>query len=248
MELPELVLKPIRAFKEMFDLEEEPPTLTSQVVQLRRQLAKTRSRLDEIRNLAREKDELIAKLQAAGAIKGNLIVDGSAYFVKKGGNILDGPFCTCCFDQNQEKVRIVPADKPQGAAGRQSEWVQCPTCRTPFRSKRVGEFLSAPATASRGAGSSARQSKKPVRKAPAKRKTTRVVAAAPVAVKPGGSAQRKKPVGKAPAKRKTTRVAAAAPVAVKPGGSAQQRKKPVRKAPAKRKTTRVARAKKTSGR
>jgi len=124
MELPELVLKPIRAFKEMFDLEEEPPTLTSQVVQLRRQLAKTRSRLDEIRNLAREKDELIAKLQAAGAIKGNMIVDGSAYFVKKGGNILDGPFCTCCFDQNQEKVRIVPADKPQGAAGRQSEWVQ----------------------------------------------------------------------------------------------------------------------------
>lgn len=208
MELPELVLKPIRAFKEMFDLEEEPPTLASQVVQLRRQLAKTRSRLDETRNLAREKDELIAKLQAAGAIKGNMIVDGSAYFVKKGGNILDGPFCTCCFDQKQETVRIVPAAKPQDAAGRQSEWVQCPTCQTPFRSKRVGEFLSAPAAATVGTGDSAKETKKSVRKAPAKRKRARVAAAVPASAGAGGSARQKgKPVRKAPAKRKTTRVA-----------------------------------------
>jgi len=140
MELPELVLRPIRAFKEMLDLTEEPPTLTSQFVQLRGQLAELRRRLDETRKLSREKDELIARLQAAGAIKDDMIVEGPACFVKKAGNILDGPYCTCCFEQKQEKVRIVPAPRPEDADGPESEWVQCSTCRTPVQaSGRVSQ-------------------------------------------------------------------------------------------------------------
>ncbi|MBN2129134.1 MAG: hypothetical protein JW741_06535, partial [Sedimentisphaerales bacterium] len=178
MELPELVLKPIRAFKEMFDFGEEPPSLASQLMQLRGQLAELRNRLDESREASRKKDELIARLQAAGAIQDDMIVEGPACFLKKAGNILDGPYCTCCFEQKQEKVRIVPAARPQDADGSESEWVQCSACRTPFRSRRVGEFLNAPAPAPAGTAASANETKKAVRKAPAERKPTRVAAAA----------------------------------------------------------------------
>ena len=243
MELPELVLRPIRAFKEMLDLEEEPPILTSQLVQLRRQLAELRSRLDETRKLSLEKDELIARLQAAGAIKDDMIVEGSAWFVKKAGNILDGPYCTCCFEQKYEKVRIVPAARPEDADGPESEWVQCSACRTPFRSSRVGEFLNAPAPATAETDASAEETKKPVRKAPALRKTTRVAAAARTTARTTGSTKTtKKAVRKAPARRKTTRVNTAARATAKTTATAKAKKKAVRKAPAKRRTTRVSTA------
>jgi hypothetical protein len=94
-----------------------------------------------------------------------MVVDGPAYYIEKDGDTLDGPFCTPCFDQHHKRVRIIPAAKPKGATGRQSEWVQCSTCKTPFHSKRAGEYLNAPGM-SRSSASPARKAK-PVRKASA---------------------------------------------------------------------------------
>ena len=97
--------------------------------------------LEQTQQAAREKDRLIARLQAAGATQGLLVIDGPACFIRK-GNLLDGPFCMSCFHQRHEAVRIEPAGQPQGADGPAAEWVQCARCRTPFRSERLGQFLN----------------------------------------------------------------------------------------------------------
>ncbi len=84
----------------------------------------------------KEKNELIAQLQEALELKGNLVCQGSAYFLTdEDGNFIDGPFCTKCFDVDQKKCRIVPVarnDNPQ---------VQCLKCKVVFRSLPVMNFL-----------------------------------------------------------------------------------------------------------
>lgn len=150
----EPILRRVGVVKEIRELKEELSTLASQLAQLKQQ---------------------VAKLQAATVIREDMIVDGSVYFIKKDGSTLDGPFCTSCFDQNHERVRIVPAAKPKGAEGRQSEWVQCSKCQAPFHSKRASEHLTAPRTAP--TGTSPEKKARPVRKAPAKGRTRRPTAA-----------------------------------------------------------------------
>jgi hypothetical protein len=44
-----------------------------------------------------------------------MVSDGFACYIEKDENIFDGPFSTCCFGQNQEMVRLVPAPELQGA-------------------------------------------------------------------------------------------------------------------------------------
>jgi len=109
-----------------------------------------------------EKDQAIAKLQEAMAVKGEMVLESSAYFSQQDDKIVDGPFCTCCFDRDHQRVRLVPGAKPEGAAGRPSEWVQCPNCRTPFRSKKASDYIKGPqAEAARGSVSTKKQSDRP---------------------------------------------------------------------------------------
>jgi hypothetical protein len=141
MELPEIITRPVQMFREAFDLEKDidSPGLAVQLVELKEQLTQLRGLLDEARDLSEQKDAVIAQLQAAMAAKGEMVLEGSAYFARQGDKTVDGPFCTCCFDRDGRRVRLVPGAKPQGAPGRQSEWVQCPHCRTPFRSRQASE-------------------------------------------------------------------------------------------------------------
>lgn len=143
MGLRAIFSKRFRAVKEALDLGPDPNA--SQVflhIELRQELAQLRHLLEETRRAAKEKDELIAKLQAAGADSGNLVSDGSAYYREKDKNVVDGPFCARCFDQNQEIVRLVAAPEPPGAVGRPSEWVRCLKCQTPVRSRRIGQHIN----------------------------------------------------------------------------------------------------------
>lgn len=85
----------------------------------------------------KEKNELIAQLQEAFELKGNLVCKESAYFlVDNDGNLIDGPFCTKCFDVDKTKCTIV-IDSPMGARPK----VQCLKCNVVFESEVAREFL-----------------------------------------------------------------------------------------------------------
>lgn len=143
MEIFGTISKAAKAVKGILDLDMGlgDPTLASQFIELKRQVTELQSIVAEANRISKEKDEVIAKLKAAMAIKGNMVIDGSAYYMQKGKKVVDGPFCTSCFDRHQETIRLLNAPKPPGAAGRHLEWVQCPNCQTPFRSRQVGEYL-----------------------------------------------------------------------------------------------------------
>lgn len=150
MGLHQTISQWIANVKDALDFGPEFPTvMADHRVKYTEEMTKLQHLLDQTQRAAQEKDELIAKLQAAGAVRGNMIVDGFAYFIKE-DSILDGPFCMSCFQQNHEIARIVPAPKPQGADGDPSEWVQCGRCQVPFRSQRIGQYLSPRETAATG--------------------------------------------------------------------------------------------------
>jgi hypothetical protein len=128
---------------------EFPAVVTDHRVKFTEELTKLQDLLDQTQRAAQEKDELIARLQAAGAVRGNMIIDGFAYFVKS-NHSLDGPFCLSCFQQNHQIAHIVPAPKPEEADGAPSEWVQCGRCQVPFRSQRIGQYLNPRETAATG--------------------------------------------------------------------------------------------------
>ncbi len=162
----------IRTVRETLAVKREPG-LHTLVEELRRQMAELRGLQEETRRAVQENKALISQLQGAGATQNNQILDGLACFISKDENALEGPFCKHCFEHDGQVVRLVPASKPAGERGPRSEWVRCPACRTPFRSRRVGEYLNArppaparPATPRRG---SAERKPRP----PASRASTR---------------------------------------------------------------------------
>jgi hypothetical protein len=120
--------------------------------------------LEEAREDCHQKDERIAQLQATpaaqDATQADMVVDGPAYYLRKGES-LDGPFCTSCFQQNHEVSRIVSAAKPSQDSGVSSDWVLCTKCRTPFRSDRISHYLNAGKTQSETAPASAQAEASP---------------------------------------------------------------------------------------
>jgi hypothetical protein len=148
MGLRQTVSEWIRNAKDALDFGPDfPAAMAAHRLEFTEERTKLQHLLEQARKACQEKDELIARLQAGAAIRGNMIIDGSAYFLKK-ENLLDGPYCLSCFQQNHETTRLVPAPKPKRADGPAAAWVQCPHCQTPFRSDRLGEFLSPRQTAS----------------------------------------------------------------------------------------------------
>ncbi len=132
----------IRIAKDTLDFGPEFPTaMEAHRLGITEKLTKLQSLLEQTRKASQEKDQLIAKLQAAGGVTGEMVLDGPVYFIRK-TNTFEGPFCTSCFQQNHETSRVVSASQPTGADGPATDWAQCAKCRTPFRSERIGQFLN----------------------------------------------------------------------------------------------------------
>jgi hypothetical protein len=108
-------------------------------------LATLRQSLEEAQRSCRQKDELIAKLQATGPIKAEMVADASAYYIRKKTS-LDGPFCISCFQRDHKMSRIAIAAKPPEADGNSADWVQCVKCRIPFQSGRISQYLNSAKT------------------------------------------------------------------------------------------------------
>jgi hypothetical protein len=110
------------------------------------ELDRLQREIEEIQKACAAQDQRIAKLQAALAITGDMVADESAYYIRKDG-VLDGPFCTSCFQRNHEIARIERTPAPSGADQRSANWVQCVKCRTPFQSDRISQNLNPSPTA-----------------------------------------------------------------------------------------------------
>jgi len=82
----------------------------------------------------KQKDEIISQLKDALDLKGRLTCKDSAYYLtSENGEIIDGPFCTKCFDVDHLKCRLVPDNRePQ---------VICPNCKVSFSSKPLYHYL-----------------------------------------------------------------------------------------------------------
>jgi hypothetical protein len=118
-----------------------PDVMETRRVLFAQESARLQHLLEQTRKASQEKDQLIVKLQAIGAVAGTMVVDGPAYYIRR-ANALEGPFCTSCFQRNHEIVRITAAPKPKGQDGTPADWVQCARCKTPFRSDRISQFLN----------------------------------------------------------------------------------------------------------
>ena len=142
MGLRQTISEWMRIIKDGLDFGPEfPAAMEARHVMFAQESARLQHLLDQTRKAAQEKDELIARLRAAGVVTGNMVVDGPAYYIKQ-ANTLDGPFCTSCFQRNHEINRIASAPKPKGADGTPADWVQCARCQTPFRSDRIRQYLN----------------------------------------------------------------------------------------------------------
>jgi hypothetical protein len=142
MGLRQTISQWLATVKDTLDLGPELPVSAAEHREtLSGQLTKLQMLLEETQRAAREKDELIAQLQAAGNVHGAMIVDGAAYYIQRESN-LEGPFCLSCFERSHEIARIIPAPQPKDANGDPTEWVQCGQCQAPFRSERIGQYLN----------------------------------------------------------------------------------------------------------
>lgn len=142
MGLRETIAEWVTAIKDALDFGPEfPDAMEARRVLFAQETARLQHLLEETRKAAQEKDQLIAKLQAIGAVAGSMVVDGPAYYIRR-ANTLEGPFCTSCFQRNHEIMRIAAASKPKGNDGTPADWVQCAKCRTPFRSDRISQYLN----------------------------------------------------------------------------------------------------------
>ncbi len=142
MGLRQTISEWVKSVKDALDFGPEfPAAMEAHHAMFAQESARLQHLLEQTRKASQEKDDLIARLRTAGAVTGNMIVDGPAYYIRR-ANTLDGPFCTSCFQQHHEVMRIAPAPQPKGAGETPADWVQCGRCKTPFRSDRIRQYLN----------------------------------------------------------------------------------------------------------
>lgn len=142
MELIDLLAGSLKTVKETLDMDPKHDfSLATQVVELKSRAAELQRLLEDAEQGLKERDELIAQLRAAIATKEDMLIEGAAWFTQKDGKIVGGPFCTACFNRGHKTVALHEvANKPE-EPGQSSQWVQCPTCRVPFRSRLAGHEM-----------------------------------------------------------------------------------------------------------
>jgi hypothetical protein len=141
MGLRQTISEWVKSVKDALDLGPEfPAAMEGRRVLFAQESARLQHLLEQTRKASQEKDELIAKLRTAGAVTGNMVVDGPAYYIRR-ANTLEGPFCTSCFQRHHEIMRIVSAPQLKGADETPANRVQCGRCMTPFRSDRISQYL-----------------------------------------------------------------------------------------------------------
>lgn len=103
-------------------------------IDLYRKILDLQSEAIELTEELKKKDEIIAQLKDALDLKGKFIYRDSAYYITdENEKIIDGPFCTKCFDVDHVKCRLVSDNKePQ---------VICPNCKVSFSSKPLYHYL-----------------------------------------------------------------------------------------------------------
>lgn len=75
--------------------------------------------------------------QTALSMKGELTYKNSAYWVvDENDQIVDGPFCRQCFDEEQIRTKLVQVDSPKRCR------VVCPRCQIPFDSYPAWDYIS----------------------------------------------------------------------------------------------------------
>ncbi len=115
MGLRQTISEWVTIIKDALDFGPEfPDAMEARRVLFAQESARLQHLLEQTQKASQEKDQLIARLQAVGAVAGNMVVDGPAYYIRK-ANTLEGPFCTSCFQRNHEIMRIAPAPKPKGS-------------------------------------------------------------------------------------------------------------------------------------
>ena len=72
--------------------------LKQEIINLQREVHEL---IDENRNLIQE----IRKMKESKKIEDSLLFDSNFYFIKKEGDLLDGPFCSVCWDKGNDLVR-----------------------------------------------------------------------------------------------------------------------------------------------
>jgi len=99
-------------------------------IELSRKILDLQSEAIELIEQSKLKDEKITKLKNALKVKGKMVCKDSAYYLTDDkGKIIDGPFCTKCFDTDQDTIRIVPH-----TTGGQ---VKCLKCEVIFDSENI---------------------------------------------------------------------------------------------------------------
>ena len=71
--------------------------------------------MQENEELKKENKKLFEKLK----IKESLIFENNAYWTKEDGK-KDGPYCSCCWDDNKKTIRMQPCGNPA--------YFDCPKC------------------------------------------------------------------------------------------------------------------------
>ena len=98
-------------------------------LELYRKLVDLQNEAMELSEKLREKDKRIAQLEDVLSIKGKMVLKDMAYYMQdENGKLVDGPFCTKCFDVDHVLCRIVPAI---------GGMVRCQKCKVSFRNMNI---------------------------------------------------------------------------------------------------------------
>lgn len=104
-------------------------------IELHRKILDLQSEAIDLIEQSKLKDEKITKLKNALKVKGKMICKDSAYYlIDDKGKIIDGPFCTKCFDTDQDTIRIV--------AHTTGGQVKCLKCKVIFDSENIYNNLA----------------------------------------------------------------------------------------------------------
>jgi hypothetical protein len=106
-------------------------------IELYRKILDLQSEAIELTEQLKQKDQTISKLKDALSLKETLICKDSSYFATdEKGEIVDGPFCTKCFDIDNTLCRILPVDRPDNPE------VRCPKCKVPYHSWAASNYFN----------------------------------------------------------------------------------------------------------